>query len=138
MMATKAGGPARYAAWTLMGVLGLVVVFHGLVMLGAVPFEIVWGGRLKSHAQMLQFETVSIVLNLLMLLVVAVHTRLLRVNISRKVTQGLLWAMVGLFLVNTAGNIFSSNSFEKLFFTPLTFVLMLCSARLALATNEAR
>jgi hypothetical protein len=137
-MNTREGAPGRYAARALVGVLSLVVIFHGLVMLGAVPSAIVWGGRLKSHAQMLQFETVSIGLNLAMLLVVAVHARLLRVNISRKVTQGLLWAMVGLFLVNTAGNIFSSNSFEKLFFTPLTFVLMLCSARLALATNEAR
>lgn len=38
-------------------------------MLSVIPFEIVWGGRLKDKSQMLAFETASVIINLFMLTV---------------------------------------------------------------------
>ena len=52
-------------------------------------------------------------------------------NGSNKITRVILWIMAVIFLFNTLGNILSVNQFEKLFFTPLTFVLSILSYRLA-------
>ncbi|WP_224995524.1 hypothetical protein [Cesiribacter sp. SM1] len=117
-------------------ILSLIVVFHLLVMLGIIPFEIVWGGRLKDASQMLVFEAVSVVLNLLMLAVVGTHAGILKVKLNRMVIKTALWAMFLLFLLNTVGNLFSNNELEKMLFTPLTLLLSLFSLRLALSKEE--
>ncbi len=72
----------RAAAIGLLSILGAVVIFHLLVVVGIIPFKIVWGGRLKDQSQMLSFEAVSIALNLIMLSVVAVKAGLLKIRIS--------------------------------------------------------
>jgi hypothetical protein len=100
--------------------------------LGIIPFEIVWGGRLTDSAQMIQFEIVSITLNLVMLVTVAIRSEHLNVNINKKIITVALWIMVGLFLLNTIGNLLSSNALEKILFTPLTILLAILSWRLAI------
>jgi hypothetical protein len=126
----------RLAANALLIILALVVGFHLLILLRVVPFEIVWGGRLKTEDQMLKFETVSIGLNLLMLAVVALKSGRLKLGIKPGVVHAILWMMFGLFLMNTLGNLFSNNQFEQLVFTPLTLLLAIFSWRLAVGTAE--
>lgn len=121
----------RLATNGLLTILALVVVFHGLVLVGLIPYEIVWGGRLKSQAQMVRFETISLTLNLLMLVAVAVKAGFLRLRLPRLLLQTMLWLMVALFLVNTIGNLLSANAFERAVFTPLTLILALFSFRIA-------
>jgi len=123
----------RFATYGLMSVLSMVVVFHLLVLTGVIPFQIVWGGRLADSSRMIVFETVSIVVNVLMLLVVGAHTGVLRLKLNRKLTTAVLWGMVILFLLNTFGNLFSESQTEKLIFTPLTFILSVLSLRLAVS-----
>jgi hypothetical protein len=120
----------------ILSILSLIVVFHLLVMLGIVPFEIVWGGRLKDASQMLLFETVSVLMNLLMLMVVGIHAGIIKIKLNRLVIKTALWAMFLLFLLNTAGNLFSNNELEKMLFTPLTLLLSLFSLRLATSKEE--
>jgi len=48
-----------------------------------------------------------------------------------------IWAVVGLFTLNTLGNIFANTLFEKLAFTPVTLLLALLSLRLALGTTAS-
>lgn len=122
------------AARALLLILALVVGFHLLVLTGVIPFGIVWGGRLQSHEQMVQFETVSIGLNLLMLAVVAAAAGLLRVPLPGLVLKGALWLMTALFLLNTVGNVLAATALERLLFTPLTLLLAVLSCRLALGT----
>ena len=126
----------KFATYGLLSILSMVVVFHLLVLTGVIPFQIVWGGRLTDSSSMIVFELVSIVINVLMLLVVGVHTGVLRLKLNRKVTTSVLWGMVVLFLLNTVGNLFSNSQTEKLIFTPLTFVLGLLSLRLLLGGNS--
>lgn len=116
----------------LLTILSLIVIFHFLVLLGIIPFEIVWGGRLTDSAQMFQFEIVSITLNLVMLVTVAIRSEHLNVNTNKKIITVALWIMVGLFLFNTIGNLLSSNALEKILFTPLTILLAILSWRLAI------
>ena len=42
------------------------------------------------------------------------------------------WVLVGLFAVNTVGNLFAKTLFERAVFTPLTLLLALLMLRLAL------
>jgi len=122
----------RTAIFCLLFILSSIIVFHLLVLAGVIPFQIVWGGRLTDHEQMVRFETVSILLNLFMLTVVAVRAGVLKVRVKLSVIQIMLWGMCGLLLLNTVGNLFSTNAFEKAVFTPLTLVLALCCWRLTI------
>jgi hypothetical protein len=126
----------KFALRGLLTILSLIVVFHFLVLLGIIPFEIVWGGRLKDHSQMLAYETVSITLNLVMLTIVGVKADVLKLNVNRMILNVALWFMFGLFLLNTIGNLFSINEFEKMVFTPLTLILAIFSLRAAINKDK--
>ena len=112
--------------------LGLAVAMHLLIVARIIPFDAVWGGRLKSKEEMLRFESVSIVLNLAMLAVVAIQANRLPLRIPAAILSIAFWLMTGLFLLNTVGNMMSANQFEKLVFTPVTALLAIFSLRLAL------
>lgn len=127
----------RAAVYSLLFILSLIIVFHLLVLLGVIPFQIVWGGRLTAHAQMVRFESVSIAVNVIMLAVVAVRAGFWKLPVKPLVIQVLLWAMCGLFLLNTLGNLLSTNAFEKAVFTPLTLILAVCCFRLAIDKGVA-
>lgn len=126
----------RSAAITILTLLSIFLVFHFLVMLGVIPFEIVWGGRLTSRSQMLRSETVSVIVNLIMIAVVAIKANVLKVELPQIFIKVILWLMFLLFLLNTLGNVFSLNKFEQLVFTPVTLILSLLSLRLALEKNK--
>jgi hypothetical protein len=125
----------RNAGLAMLVLFSLIVVFHLLVLSGIIPYDIAWGGRLKSREEMFVFESVSILLNTLMMSVVAVRIKFLKISISQKLVTGILWAMTTLFAVNTIGNLFAVNSWETIIFTPITMVLSLFSLRLAFANN---
>ena len=108
-----------------------IIIFHLLILAGIVPYNIVWGGRLSSPNQMFWVELLSITVNIAMLFIVGQKAGLLRALLSRNVITTALWVMCALFVVNTFGNMLSVNSFEKLVFTPLTFLLALFSWKLA-------
>ncbi|MCP9745214.1 hypothetical protein [Lacihabitans sp. CS3-21] len=101
----------------------LIVIFHFLVIFGIVPFQNVWGGRLKTQEEMLKFEAFSIVLNLIFIAVVLVKSGFWKVKISPKIISLLLWIMTILFALNTIGNLFAVNNLEKYIATPITFIL---------------
>lgn len=121
---------ARFASSALLIIFSMVILFHVLVLAGVIPFDMVWGGRLKSKDQMIPFEITSLILNVLMLAVVAIHSGYLKVSINPMIIKAALWFMFVLFLLNTLGNLFSSNELEKMVFTPLTILLSVFSLRL--------
>ena len=105
----------------------LIVIFHFLVIFGIIPFQNVWGGRLKTHEEMLKFEAFSLILNLIFIAVVLVKAGFWKVKISPKIISILLWIMAILFALNTIGNLFAVNNLEKYMATPITFILsVLC------------
>jgi len=125
--------PQRAASIGLIILFSLLIVFHGFAILGVIPYEMLWGGRLTGESQMLVFETISIWLNLIMLGIVVIHAGLWKINISPRITIIALWAMTALFLLNTIGNLVSKNQLEKMIFTPVTLVLFMLCLRLATA-----
>ncbi|MBL6446027.1 hypothetical protein JMN32_06885 [Fulvivirga sp. 29W222] len=123
----------KRAAYFLLAILSIIIVFHLLVLAGFIPYEIVWGGRLKNTSEMAIFELISITINMAMLLVVCVYIGILRVNIKQGLVKGFLWIMFVLFLLNTIGNFVSNNFFEKVIFTPVTLILAILSFSMAVS-----
>jgi hypothetical protein len=128
----------RIATYGILIILSLFVIFHLLILLRVIPFEMVWGGRLKNASQMVSFETVSIVINLIMLAGVGVHAGILQLKINPMVIKAGFGIMFVLFLLNTIGNLSSENEWEKMVFTPLTLLLSLFSLRLALGKEQKK
>jgi hypothetical protein len=126
----------RMAAIGILIILAFFVVLHGLILLGRVPFQVVWGGRLTDYSQMVAFESVSLLVNLLMIAVVLVQAGWVRLKIKAGVLKGALWGMAALFGLNTLGNALSSNALEKSLFTPLTLLLCLGCSILALSKGR--
>jgi hypothetical protein len=113
-----------------------VLFVHVLVLVGVVPYTAVWGGRIESQEQMQVSEMISIVSVMLMMWVLAMKSRRLSQVIPEKVLDVIIWAMAVLFGLNTLGNFLSENIFEKVFFTPLTLLLMVLCVRIVRAKSE--
>lgn len=126
----------RLAINGLLLFLSLFVLLHLLILFSIIPFEMVWGGRIKNHDEMVRLELVSIVANLLMLAIVAVRAGLLRIRLSNTFMRVVFWLMSGLFLLNTVGNILSTNDFERFVFTPVTIILTMLCLRLAISSEQ--
>ncbi|MEI1279803.1 hypothetical protein V6Z05_15845 [Leptospira venezuelensis] len=126
----------KFAAGLLLLFFSCSIIFHTIIISGAAPFSIVWGGRLETWEQMIVFESISILVNLLFLMVIALDSKYIKLPISNRVVRGAIWGMVAIFSLNTLGNIFSLNSTETAVFTPVTLVIALLSLTLVLLPSK--
>jgi hypothetical protein len=126
----------KIAGYGLLTLFSLIIIFHLLVIIQIIPYEIVWGGRLTSLQQMYVSESISVALNLLFLVIVMVNTKFLNWQIPPKVITIFLWLMFALFVLNTLGNLLSVNSLEKMIFTPITILLSVFCLILALPKKQ--
>lgn len=122
----------KFAVGAIIFILIGVLIYHLLIITGMIPYEATWGGRLENKAQMYRFETFSIAINFLILLVVCIKGGILNINGSPRLIKIMLYAFAILFALNTIGNLFSENIWETLIFTPMTLVLAILFARLAI------
>ena len=121
------------AQFGLLILLSLFLVLHFIILLKLIPYNLVWGGRLKSDKEMVRFEIFSILINTLFVIVILVQGSFLTIDIPKKIITYTLWLMIGLFLLNTLGNLTSKNKLEQRLFTPITILLAIFSLILALA-----
>ncbi len=122
--------PYKFAVNFLLTILCSVMVFHFLVLIQIIPYQIVWAGRLNSIAEMQRFETISILINCFIILIITIKGNYLNFKFSSKIINSLLWLFVILFSLNTIGNLMAKSNFEKLVFTPLTFILAILCFRI--------
>lgn len=99
----------------MLGLIGLVILFHLGILLKIIPYHIAWGGRLTNDQEMYVFEIISIVVNVLLLLVLLMKGRFIRFQFPPQVVRVVLWVFFFLFILNTIGNIFAQTWFEKSF-----------------------
>jgi hypothetical protein len=117
----------------LLILLSLFLLLHLTILLKIIPYNIIWGGRLKTDKEMYRFEIFSILINSLFVIGVLVQADFLAIDIPKKIITYLLWLMTGLFLLNTLGNAISKNKLEQRLFTPATILLAIFSLVLALS-----
>ena len=122
----------RFAATLMLVLLSCIVVFHLFVLSGAIPYNVVWGGRLESASQMYMFEVVSITINLMVITIIGIKAGYIKPFISKRALTFLLWALAMLFALNTVGNLFATTILETILFTPLTLISAVLCYRMAI------
>lgn len=106
----------------MLGLLTAVMLFHILVLFRIIPYEIVWAGKLNSVNDMYTFESMSILINSILITTLLLKGKYLKLQIPEKIINGILWFFVILFTLNTVGNLLAKTNFEKAVFAPLTFL----------------
>ncbi|HEX5942476.1 MAG TPA: hypothetical protein VFY66_09365 [Anaerolineales bacterium] len=124
---------AKLAGNILLVALGLLVIFHVLVLLRVVPAEIVWGGRIQGvPSNLVTLETIALLVTLLFFVIIAAKTGYVQAGrLSGAVNLG-VWLVFAYLILNTLGNLASGISFESLIAAPVTIILALCAFRLAI------
>jgi len=122
----------KMSANIIITILLFVFIFHVLVLSGAVPYNIVWGGRLENISQMYIFEIISLIINSIIMFIVCMKVGYIKTYINLKLINVTLWFLVAIFLLNTIGNIVSLSALESMIFTPLTFISALLFYRMAI------
>jgi hypothetical protein len=123
----------RAALNGLMFFLSLAIIFHVLVMTGQIDYANSWGGRIDSRSDMLLLESISIIVNILMLVVVWASAGYLPINVPQGLLKACFWAMFLLFGLNTLGNLLASGWVEQVVGSIVTFMLCILSLRMATA-----
>ncbi len=116
----------------LIVIYSLIFIFHVLVLFKVIPYNIVWGGRLKTDTDMYKFEAVSLLVNALFLIIVLIEANYIKLGLDETILTTAFWVMAVLFFLNTVGNLLSKNKWEKIIFTPLTLLLTILSVVVAL------
>lgn len=129
--------PYKFALYSMLLSLLAVCLFHIAVIAGWIPYEIVWGGKFRSREEAIPFEVVSVIINAIMIWILLQRTTFVATLISFKWIRILTWCMALLFALNTLGNLFSENEFEKLVFSPLTALFSILCARIALEPGNS-
>ena len=109
----------RLAIKIMLWLFAVVTIFHLCIVVKIIPYEISWGGRLKSNSEMYIFESISILINLFLIFVLLIKGKYLTEIIPMKIVNFSLWIFFVLFGLNTIGNILAKTNFEK-YFTLLT------------------
>ena len=105
----------------LLGLLIAVILFHISVIVKVVPYDMAWGGRLQNDSEMYIFESISILINLFLGLVLLMKGDYLKFRFKNKTIDIILWMFLALFVLNSVGNLFAKTNLEKSF-AVLTFV----------------
>jgi len=121
-----------------IGLLSMVLLFHILIFAQIIPYRIVWAGKLNSVKEMRVFETISMLINVFIVLVLLLKANYIKNNISKKIINGIIWTFVMVFIANTIGNLFAKTNFELYVFTPMTFILALLCLRIVLEKSQPR
>lgn len=130
--------PFKFAINTMLIILSMVILFHVLVLIQIIPYTIVWAGKIDNLKEMRLFELVSIIINVLMIIIIAIKGNYINLKIPENLIRIFLWLLVVLFSLNTIGNLFAKSSFETIVFTPLTFIMAILCFRIVMEKNSVK
>jgi hypothetical protein len=124
---------AKLAGNILLAALGLLAIFHVLVLLRVIPADILWGGRIQGvPSNLVTLEILALLITLLFFVIIVAKTGYVQTDrLSGAVNLG-VWLVFAYLILNTLGNLASGISFESLIAAPITIILALCAFRLAI------
>ena len=120
----------RAAANTLIVLFSLALIFQVVVLLGFIPIEMVWGGRLRGEQERIYGALVSIAVLLIMIAIVLIRRGVIGRSLPIVGRWG-IWVVVVVFALNTVGNLLAWDTRETLIFTPITLLATLLAWRVA-------
>ena len=101
-------------ARALLILFGAISMFHLLALAGFMPMDKLWGGRLQDQEQLVVMETVSMIVNLIAMAIVALRAGFIGHWQNSLYVRIALWVFCGLFALNTVGNLLATSLFEKI------------------------
>ena len=121
----------KLAGNILLFSLGLLLVFHILVLFKIIPADIMWGGQANA-GNIVMLEIVALAVTLFFGFIVAAKTGYVKAGKFAAVVNVLVWVVFIFLILNTLGNLASGVSAENFIFAPITLILALCALRLAI------
>lgn len=112
----------KQASVIMIVLLSAVIIFHILILSKIIPYTMVWAGRLKTDQEMYAFETISILINILLLFTILQKANFIKKIFSKNLLNIILWIFVIIFALNTLGNLFAKNIIELILGTALTAI----------------
>ena len=106
----------------LLIIISSTLLLHALILIKIIPYNIAWGGRIQTDEAMYVFETLSILLNLILGIALLIKGSFIKQFVGPKIVNVTLWIFLLLFALNTIGNLLAKTNFEK-FFAILTLGL---------------
>lgn len=122
---------AEQAGTILLVIFSLVIVFHIVALIGFVPTNMVWGGRLETREELVVFELLSLVIVMLAILVVCIRLGYIQWPRLMPVAKVAMWVIFVLFVLNTIGNALAVTDLERYGAGVVTLLLSFLSWRVA-------
>jgi hypothetical protein len=124
---------ANVAGNILLVSMGLLAIFHILVLLNFVPPDLVWGGQIGvSTTNLLVLEIIALLVTAVFAMIIAAKVGYIGISKFKKATTVGAWILFAFLILNTVGNLASGVSVENLVFAPITLILAFCALRLAI------
>lgn len=117
-------------------ILGILALFHiailiGILLFDYVPLDLLWGGKIKTETQLLNFEIVSLLTTVIFIFLLLIRSKWMNLPKLLGITRIAMWMVFVLFLLNTIGNGLSETTFERAF-AIVSGVLVLLFLRIAI------
>lgn len=106
----------------MLTILLILLILHFLIILELIPYDKVWGGKLKSVEEMRTFESISILINIFMMSVLILKYKLIKSNKTNRLIDTIIWGFVMFFSLNTIGNLFSESNLELILGALITLI----------------
>jgi len=123
--------PFQRAVNGLLVILGLVLLFQVVVLLGYVPTHLVWGGNLTNATERTILAAITIAMLILTMVIIALRTGRFLPKLAGVARVG-MWGVVGLFGLNVLGDLAAKDLLETMLFTPVALVLFFLALRVAI------
>ncbi|WP_421812299.1 hypothetical protein [Flagellimonas sp.] len=99
-------------------ILSILILFHiailtGILFFDYVPIDSLWGGKMKTVAQLLNFEIVSLLTSVIFFFLLLIRSKLLNIPKLTGIARIAMWVLFVFFLVNTIGNVLATTTFER-------------------------
>ena len=108
---------AILASLFILGILALIhiAILTGILFFDYVPIDSLWGGKMKTVAQLLNFEIVSLLTSSIFFFLLLIRSKLLNIPKLTGIARIAMWVLFIFFLVNTIGNVLATTTFERYF-----------------------
>ncbi|MCY8232554.1 hypothetical protein [Priestia endophytica] len=122
----------KMASYIILTINTMALLMHGLILLNILPYDFVWGGRLKKQEDVILFEMVSILIQIVFISIVAVKAGYILKGKFKRMSNIGIWAIFAVMILNSLGNLASHSFLETVVMTPITILLALLVFRLAI------
>ncbi len=117
----------------LIGIFFLMLLLHTGILFKWISYSFIWGGRIKTDKEMVRFEIISIMLNVIFLWVALTRAQLVKNLFPETYLAIVLWCMAVFFLINLIANLFSENKIERFLFSPIALCIAILCITLAMS-----